>query len=434
MTNLEARRLAMLVGLVGQLSFCATARADPDNPLQIDPFYEYDRGRNVAVGDRPRPQYDAVGIRAGAFIVLPTIDLGAGYSDNVLLALRNKRWDGNFVADPAVLMRSDWSRHEIAVSAGADTRTYFATPSQNEYGWWFKSAGRIDVFDASVIHLGVEAKDGYEDLVNTNSPSDATRPVQYQNEKAYVHGAYELARARFTLTGDVSHSDYDDVPGLGGGTIDQHFRDQTEWNIGLRGEYALSPDIAGFLQTDVGGVNFTAEQPLGQPDRNSADNRVLAGANFDLGDLVRGELGVGYLWRQYASAAYGTLSGPAVSGKIEYFPSPLLTITATGRRSIEDSVLINASGYFLNLATARADYELKRNIILYSEVSYEYDDFQSYDRRDTIDDASLGARYLLNRGITLKFEVGYTNRSSSGALPGPQYDAFRGMTTLTLQR
>ena len=44
---------------------------------------DFDRGQNVAVLDRPRPDYQAMGIHAGGFMVYPSMAVAAAYDDNV---------------------------------------------------------------------------------------------------------------------------------------------------------------------------------------------------------------------------------------------------------------------------------------------------------------------------------------------------------------
>jgi hypothetical protein len=422
------------VALTASFAGITGARAQSQASLQIQAFSDYDRGANISVLQRPHPEYDPLGVPVGEWLIYPKLDLGLGYTDNVLATNANQISDVYFLADPSVMLKSDWSRNFVQAAAGLQTQTYLRDESQNQLGWWVDTFGRLDLAGSSYVQAGGDARRGYDDRLDPNAPIGAARPVEFQSDLAYLRGVYELTRTRFILSTYVSHTSFDDVPLIGGGTLDETFNDNNSWNGTARGEYGVSPDVAAFLEGDFGETAFSAAQPPGEPNRNSTDSRILTGANFDIGALIRGEIGLGYTWRDYyRSATYGVLQGLAVSAKVEYFPTPLVTVTATLQRSLQDGVLINASGYFASVGTLRADYEFRRNIILDCAVSAEYDDYREYPRRDTLFGVSIGAKYLVSRGVALKAEASYADRASSGALAAPPYNDVRLMATVTFQ-
>ena len=80
-----------------------------------------DQGRNQGVLDQPRPDYDALGVRLGGFLVFPRIDLGGGFSSNAYLS-RVEEGDGFAEAAPGVRAQSGWSRHAARAVARAQQR------------------------------------------------------------------------------------------------------------------------------------------------------------------------------------------------------------------------------------------------------------------------------------------------------------------------
>jgi hypothetical protein len=86
----------------------------------------YDRGHNVSVTERGRPEYDALGVRLGSFIVNPQLTTSIGYSDNVFNDNSNKKSDVYTAFEPYVNVASDWSVHQVRLTGAADicaTRT-----------------------------------------------------------------------------------------------------------------------------------------------------------------------------------------------------------------------------------------------------------------------------------------------------------------------
>ena len=71
-TSLRMARASLVAGLLVLCPHVASAQ---------DALFK--RGENVGVLERPRPGYEALGIRAGGFIVYPSLTLRAEYDDNL---------------------------------------------------------------------------------------------------------------------------------------------------------------------------------------------------------------------------------------------------------------------------------------------------------------------------------------------------------------
>jgi len=69
--------------------------------------------RLTTVKSRARPESDAVGIRSGGFMILPTISVSESYNDNILASESNTRDDLITDLEPAIIVKSDWNRHAL---------------------------------------------------------------------------------------------------------------------------------------------------------------------------------------------------------------------------------------------------------------------------------------------------------------------------------
>ena len=78
--------------------------------------------RGASVLERPKPELDPLGVRAGSFLIFPKIELGTAYDDNVFATENNEEGDFLFQVLPTVTVQSDFSRHALKFSAGADFR------------------------------------------------------------------------------------------------------------------------------------------------------------------------------------------------------------------------------------------------------------------------------------------------------------------------
>jgi hypothetical protein len=282
--------------------------------------------------------------------------------------------------------------------------------------------------------LGADIQQAYEERTDGGAPVNAASPVPYTTYGVFGRGVYQDGRVRGSASVDYRNYQWDSVAAIGGGEISQSFRNEGVTTVAGRGEYAPTPDTGVF--GEVAFVNSGYEAFTGQTDRNSNEYRVLAGADFDLTALVRGEIGGGYVDREYASAFYGSISGFAVRGQVEYFPTQLTTLTLNVSRSIQDAVIPNSGGYFSNLIGVKVDHELLRNLILNAAATYEYDDYNQVDRHDAITNFKVGFEYLLSRGVGINASYSYAQRDSHApaTLIGPQFSTNRLFIGLVLQR
>lgn len=420
----------------------------------------YGRGKNVSVMERERPDYQALGIDAVGFTFLPKVEIGTDYTDNLYAIARptpgnpdpfmSPRSDIGFIVSPSITAQSNWGRHSLTVYANLKDETFADHPGEDQQAWTVQANGRVDVHGDSYINLGMDAEHDYVPRGSTNASTQTATPEPYYTEGVYFRGLYGGDRVHATLDGDYRNFSYQDVEQLNPGApetpIAENLQDFTQGRIGGRVDYALTPDEALFTMVRYSNGDYlnnyacflisSVNECVIEPKRNYNEVDVKGGANFDITALIRGEIGLGFVNRTYELGVYHGLSGLSASVKIEYFPTQLVTVTLTGQRLIQNAVDSTAGGYFENVATLGADYELRRNIILSAIGGVELDDFQGIVRSDTTSDFKLLGKYFVNRYVGLGATLDYTNRASSGpiATRGPVYDETRLTFSLILQR
>lgn len=394
---------------------------------------DYDRGRNVSVLERERQDYDAIGINVGGFSLFPRLDARGVYSSNVFASETNEKSDVFFAFDPSLEARSNWGRHQLQAEAGLRLRRFVENESEDQDGWVARALGRLDIHGESYATGMLEAERIYEERGAEDFPGAAAEPLPIDLWGAAVRGVAQFNRARVSGGVHYRELDFRNVSAIGGGRLDTSGRDRDTTTVDLKGEWAVSPDTAAFAQVTFTDTNYWEEGPLFGPSRDSEETTYLVGANFDLTALVRGEVGVGFVNRKYAS--FGEVEGFAMRGTVEYFPTQLTTITGTLRRTVEDSVFSTVTGgYFSTGGSLRVDHEFRRNILLMAFADYEQQDFSGADRTDEVYTVSAGLTYLLNRSVGLNANVGHTERDSGGRDRFRSFSETRASIGVVLQR
>jgi len=395
---------------------------------------DFDKGRNVSVQEKARPDYDPLGINVGSLNVFPSLSTYAGLTDNVLLSGSNRDTDGFAGISPALRVESDWNRHQLRARARGDFQRFFSTPRRNQNNWDLGVLSRLDVRSDIAVTPEFQIGRIYETPFSGGIQSDFTVLSSYLRTYAALRGSYQAGQARTTLAFDWTNLDFSTI-NVGNGTIrSQRDRNREAWRVTGQVEYALTPSATVFGQLGYERVDYDNLLLSGAPNRSSDAVRFLAGMNLDLAGLLRGSIGVGYTHRKYDTPSlYPTLDGFAAQVRLEYFPSELTTLSLSASRTIEDSNILGTTGYFDNRIRAQIDHEMLRNLILSGSVDYSHQNYVGTNLKNDVVGVRGQARYLANRRLNLNSTISYTSRNRNGAGLGSDFDEFRVLFGATLQ-
>ncbi|CAN5153020.1 outer membrane beta-barrel protein [soil metagenome] len=381
------------------------------------------RNANVSVLQRPHPEWDRRDVRFGSFLVRPDVVGSAVYDDNIF-AQANGQADVVLIGKLGVLAESNWSRNYLSGFARVTGRGYADHDGENVADWTLGGNGRLDVGRLSSVQAGASYEQDTESRTSPSARTDAAEPVRYKTAKAYIGGVQEFSRLRVTAGLDVRDLRYENVAARGGGEIVETDRDRTSVTLATRGEYAVSGATSIIATVSANSRSYRLDS--GPTSRDSDGVEASLGANFDLTNLIRGELAVGYSRQNYKSAGFDDIDGVSVRGNLQYFPTPLVTLSLTGSQSIEDTDFAGASGYLLTSVQFRADYEFRRNVILSGQLGYQTNKFNgTFDRDDKRPSAGVMANYRLNRAIGLAIGYDWLKQDSSGAQKGVNFSSNR---------
>ena len=386
---------------------------------------DYNRGQNVSVIGRPRPDYEAEGLHLGGFMVYPSVGLTAAYDDNIYAlpsnvsiptGLNGPRGDMIYTIAPQVNFKSTWSRDSLAgyIRASEDLYGQHANEDATQYGAGLN--GEVDLGANTSISAGADY--GHYVAPRSSATSGFSRKrVEFDFESVDAQIAHEFNRIRVSARYDHQNFDYQNAEAPNGSVIlETTFNHYVDTGTG-KAEYAISPDTAMFIEAAFNQHSYT-DSPVF--DQNSHGYNVGGGANFDISHLIRGEIELGYLDQTY-SANFGDVKGLATRTKIEWFPSELTTATLTVLRGVNDSLIIGSPGFLSTNATAQVDHELMRNVIVSGNVLTGEDQYQGISRTDSRWGAGVSANWLLNRHLGLTAGYAYTDVNSTGANRGSSF-------------
>ena len=229
-------------------------------------------------------------------------------------------------------------------------------------------------------------------------------------------------RLLFQAEFGLDEVDYDDAPLFGGGVVDQDFRDHTQTSGLVRADFALSPDTAIFGRVRANLRDYDLAPPAVPEIRDSEGLTIDGGADFDISNLARGVVGIGYTQQKYDSSALEDVNGLSIDGLVEWFPTQLTTVTFTASRAVKDAPFANSGGFFGASIGMNVDHELRRNVVVSAGFTLAEDDYQDIARADERFSVMAGLTYFMNRNVGIRASWIYTDQDSSGAAANQTFE------------
>lgn|GEM_PF-2201491 len=362
-------------------------------------------GRGVTVQDRARSDFDPLGVRLGAFRLAAAADLGLGWDDN-LFGTRNNRvsdWFSTLGADASLF--SDWTTHQVGVTGRIERRSYFSETEQDWTDYAIAAVGRYDVTPNTSVEARVNrAQEHLETSSFDVQGAGIRRPVPYAltevngavTTRLNRIGALAIANWRSYRFEDVDSGPAATPGGTPPGDLSRNDFDSAIAALGLT--YEIGP---GRFVNLIGRFQDITYKDSTQRGRDSQTWEGLVGFTYDFDGVWAFRAAVGYRERSYDDARLRNLSGPAFEGTVTWQPTQLTTVSASARRSIEESIRANAVSFTRTQGQLRVDHEYLRNVILSAEVGADRREYEQPDERATDGFVVVSARWLINRNLSL---------------------------------
>jgi hypothetical protein len=262
-------------------AFPAAASAQQDEP-----------DRNVTVQDRPRPDYDPIGIRAGSFFFYPSVGLQGLYDSNIF-ATDDEEDDFASILTPRIQVKSNFSRHSLAFDVGGESAFYLDENDNNYNDVYARGAGQLEITRNNLLNGNIAVSRLHEDR-DSPDESGADEITEYQNHLLGLSYRRNFARVFGILGGELRRFDFEDTD-----DINNDDRDRSQYLARARVGYEVSPRLDGFVEGTVDARRYDETPDDIGRDRDSEGYSLRAGADIDLTGIVFGELSAGYSRRKY---------------------------------------------------------------------------------------------------------------------------------------
>ena len=397
-------------------------------PNTLTPGTVPQRPLPIAAGD----PYAALGVRAGSFLLLPSLDLTAGYNTNP------ERVTGAggapyFIAAPELQVRSDWERHSLTADIIGSYTEYgdHLVPSLDVPYFSSKIDGRIDVSrDTQIIVAG-------RYLLTTDNPGSPNLPaglaqLPIDTDVGGTLGVVQtFNRLSVSLKGTADRAVYDDSLLTNGELESNADRNFNQYAGIMRVGYELDPGFKPFVELE-GDQRIHDEQfDRSGLQRDSVGESGKVGAAVDLFGSLTGEMAVGYVERTYQDPTLPNVSGVIADGSLLWQATPLTSAKLTATSQVYETIVAGASGELSRDVSLQIDHAFQYWLVGTLKGGYGNDNYVGVftDNRYFV---SVGLAYKLTREMQIRTELRQDWLTTTE--PGFTYTATTALIGLRLQR
>lgn len=378
-------------------AFAATGAAAQD----FDP--------QTRIEDRPRPDYASRPIAVGAFEVVPRIEVGAEYVDNLFSSDLLSVDDVIVSVRPSISVADRRPDREIRLNLATGYQTYLNNNADD----------RVQVSGNARVRFGLGTSTrpfaGAKVSLNDSSQSQVTVGGNInQPLKALTYGANAgLAQdiGPFTVEGEgrVNRSQYDGQYIYGNQAFDVAFRNNTFYQGRGRLSYSVRPDQRVYVEGRLGRFDYDGSlvdssvslPPVLLKDRSSQAFTIAAGVAFQVTELLALDANAGFSKLTYDDSTQSSFDAFAFEVNAYYSPSRLTRFQLQAARSVDESDNPLFSSFLRTGVALRGEHELRRNLVLRADL--EYANYDAGEEGSIGDEyrGSVGATYYVSPHVSL---------------------------------
>lgn len=352
------------------------------------------------------------GLKFGFFQLYPDINIGATYDTNIFATRNGEVRDWLWSVSPSLLARAEFNRYRIDLRAGLESDRYQSNTKQDTNDHWVDGQLVYQLTGSTNIYGGVGHSRNHEDRGSPNLRF-GSEPTVYYNDNAFAGMFSEWGRAyvRFGVAG--SQLSFDDVatstPGV---TLVNQDRDRNTSGVGGRIGYKITNTTDIFFQGTTDRRTYKNVPDDAGYFRSSSGYRADIGSAFNFSDRVVGEAFIGQLKQDYRDPRFSTVYATDLGGSLRWHTSAWTTYKLALDRTLEESVIPDASSYLATTVTAGVEHDLAENTLMTGSVSLGRNKFHDIDRTDEYREASVGIRHYLDSSVYLRADMTAMQRNS----------------------
>ncbi len=349
---------------------------------------------------READPYAALGIRRGSFILFPELEIGGVYSSNVASVSPSGPDDFGLRVAPRIALRSDWSRHALAIEAQSESIFWDENRQQNVNNADATISGRVDIRSTTTLDLSAGVGLSQSTVSDIEVPDQAQSPREDYAYNIQARLTHQMGRLVAQATAAATWFKFGDVDLGALGIEDNDDRDYVAPSAGLRVGYVMSAALQPFAEVTYSPRIHDQNVDRSGLKRDSQGVVVRAGLSVNDGAKWAGEVAARYEYRDYEDALLSNQSALGMDANLTWTPTEITSIVFSAASQIEESSDPLVAGATTWSAGAAVTHQLRDNLTAEAGVSVGKTDYDGI-ADEMVIGTSLGFAYAIHREIQL---------------------------------
>ncbi|PKA41701.1 outer membrane beta-barrel protein [Rhizobium sullae] len=370
--------------------------------------------REPAVDDRRAPRkleetlsaQETAGIHVGTFVLRPSVTQSINTETTKDGSTKETR--AFLETDAYATLTSDWALHQLLITSQGTWQQNISGSGEEQPAFDIDGDLRLDLHDDTVAHI----KGGYrfyrEDTDDPDAIADAEQQSDVQEFSAGASVERDFGILRGTAALDLTRTIYSDAVLSNGTRVSLSDRNQTSGTLRTRVGYELSPALIPFIEASIGTTVYDETRDSAGFARSGDSYGVIAGVEIDLGEKLKGEVGLGYETATFDDSRLDSIDTATVDANLLWSPLRGTDVRFDLSTSIQPSTTAGQSGYISHVLTTAITHQLRANLqatVLGGVTLRDYPSGGSSD--ETVYTASGGLTWNINRYLDFTSTLGY---------------------------
>jgi hypothetical protein len=371
------------------------------------------------------------GIPIGTFVLRPSVTQSINTETTKDGNTRQQR--AFLETDAAATLTSDWGRHQLSVTSEGAWQRNISGEGEEQPSFKINGDLRLDLSSETVAHLTGGYNFYREDTDDPNAIAGATQQSDVQEFSAGASIQRDFGILRSTTALALTRSVYSDATLANGTTVTLSDRNQTTGTLRGRVGYELSPALIPFIEATIGRTLYDETRDSAGYERSGHSYGAKAGVEVDLGEKLKGEVGVGYEMADFEDSRLSSIDTATLDASLLWSPIRGTDVNLDLQTSIQPSTTAGESGYVSHALTTTVTQQLRDNLVgtMIGGVTW-----RDYPSDSTINDelvytAATGLTWNINRYLDLTSTLGY---ELTARKEGPDSQQWRAGVGLKLKR
>jgi hypothetical protein len=376
--------------------------------------------RNLTTEETP-------GIRIGTFVLRPTVTQSINTETQRDNGTKETR--AFLETDMLATLTSDWALHQLLVTTEGAWQQNISGEGEEQPDFRIGGDLRLDLPQDTTAHI----LGGYhfyrEDTDDPNAIQNADKQSNVQLFSAGGSIERDFGILRGTTGIDLTRTIYSDATLSDGTTVSLSDRNQTSGTLRGRIGYELSPALIPFIEANIGKTHYDDTVDSAGYRRSGQSYGAKAGVEVDMGEKLRGEIGLGYEIATFDDDRLADIDTPVFDARLLWSPLRGTDVDFGLQTSIQPSTNAGDSGYVSHALTTTITHQLRDNLVGTFLGGITLRDYPSASQSsdETVYATSAGLTWNINRYLDLTSTLGYELTSRKTGADSQQWRAGVGL-------